>query len=962
VANDRGEEAVPPDLDKIDLPAFAYVRRGYDPDQVVAHIAVLAEQVDALRSYASGLEDREHALQMALAEAGRRSDILTNQLDAEVTEMAARETEQLLESARALATETRARAESDATAVLVATKQRAKAMWIETQRRCQERLAEVEDVLSEQRAESAELAAEIEELTAELERLRAEADAEGEEALSGARTDAAAMVAEAEEALETARRQADDILDQARTEAHELVAEAQADGQELVDEAREMRERLLGDITRRRATLREQVEQLQAGRDRLLVAYEVVRQTWQAAVVELDLALPEARAAAQAAVERLLAQGTDDDALAGALAQRRRELSIHTEGGEELAGGARPLLLIEDDDVVGEADAHLEPDVDLDEGDQDAYEDDELPFLEPTGPAAQAAAASPHAAPLGPGGRRGRTLGRRSGRAGEVAADGTAPVPPRVPARLAPDAAAGRWSSAVRVIRPPSGIPDQPDEPAVAGALRGPVVDDGRPAAEPGAAAEPDRPPTDQPVSAPVGTVEPVEPVEPADGSGDRPGEPEPVVEQLTVDLDLPTSTPTPAPDSGTDPAVSAPVARPVAVGVPPDPPVTERSGASPTADPRSDRTVSAGADAPATIAAVPDPSVSDEPTAAPAAAETPAAGPAAETPAAARPAAETPAAAGPAAETPAAPTPATGTPAAGTGPVAASRSATGSLEGPSWRPPFLHHPLAGTRPEDAGGEVDERHPWWMAAPRLPEGGPGSLSTIDLVAALVQGAAPDPDATDPLPVDPEEAARARCDAAVADARRSLRRRLKATLADDQNQALDALQRVTVGVPAASAVLVDEATHRERFVEAARAGLLLAAATGRELAADLALDESRRRYPASPSTRLNVDLTPPTVADDLASWLADELLDLLRTRLLMCFPTETMVSENPRLDRARRDEVQWALRAAYRRVKGAKVDALIDRASVEAVYRSVRDHLPAGLRPAGIEPLELFQAG
>ena len=32
---------------------------------------------------------------------------------------------------------------------------------------------------------------------------------------------------------------------------------------------------------------------------------------------------------------------------------------------------------------------------------------------------------------------------------------------------------------------------------------------------------------------------------------------------------------------------------------------------------------------------------------------------------------------------------------------------------------------------------------------------------------------------------------------------------------------------------------------------------------------------------------------------------------------MCFPTETMVSENPRLDRARRDEVQWALRAAYR---------------------------------------------
>jgi hypothetical protein len=196
---------------------------------------------------------------------------------------------------------------------------------------------------------------------------------------------------------------------------------------------------------------------------------------------------------------------------------------------------------------------------------------------------------------------------------------------------------------------------------------------------------------------------------------------------------------------------------------------------------------------------------------------------------------------------------------------------------------------------------------------------------------------------------------------VADARRSLRRRLKATLADDQNQVLDALRRVAVGVPAAADVLVDEVTHRRRFVEAARAGLLLAAATGRELAADLALDEARRRYPNSRADGFTVDIGQPAIADDLADWLADELLDLLRTRLLMCFPDEAMVSENPRLDRNRRDEVQWALRSAYRRIKGAKVDALIERASIEAVYRSVREHLPEGLHPAGLDPLDLFRS-
>ena len=38
-----------------------------------------------------------------------------------------------------------------------------------------------------------------------------------------------------------------------------------------------VRERIVGELTRRRAKLRGQVEQLQAGRDRLLDAFQVVR-------------------------------------------------------------------------------------------------------------------------------------------------------------------------------------------------------------------------------------------------------------------------------------------------------------------------------------------------------------------------------------------------------------------------------------------------------------------------------------------------------------------------------------------------------------------------------------------------------------------------------------------------------------------------------------------------------------
>jgi hypothetical protein len=77
----------------------------------------------------------------------------------------------------------------------------------------------------------------------------------------------------------------------------------------MVSEAQALRERLLGDLARRRKLAHAQVEQLRAGRERLLEAYRVVRRTLDEVTQELQSAEVEARAAAEAAGRRLAAEG-----------------------------------------------------------------------------------------------------------------------------------------------------------------------------------------------------------------------------------------------------------------------------------------------------------------------------------------------------------------------------------------------------------------------------------------------------------------------------------------------------------------------------------------------------------------------------------------------------------------------------------------------------------------------------
>ena len=72
--------------------------------------------------------------------------------------------------------------------------------------------------------------------------------------------------------LETARRRAD-----ATADAEAEVEMAKQQGREMVNEARAYRERVLGELSRRREMARQQIEQLVHGRDRLLNAFERAR-------------------------------------------------------------------------------------------------------------------------------------------------------------------------------------------------------------------------------------------------------------------------------------------------------------------------------------------------------------------------------------------------------------------------------------------------------------------------------------------------------------------------------------------------------------------------------------------------------------------------------------------------------------------------------------------------------------
>ena len=232
--------SAPIDPDRIVSETFATVRRGLDPLEVQRFLLTLSNELRDARS-------REANLKLKIEELERRAEPADPLDPSHLTKLLGQETVRVLDAAQSAAAEIRAKAEEGVARLLRESRDEAQQMRDEAESLLKVRSAEANDAADVIRAESAEM-------------------------------------------LERAQDERAAILEDARNEGRQMVAEAQ-----------ELRERMLDDLARRRKLLRQQIEQLQAGRDRLAAAYDVVRDTLEVATEELHVALPEAKLAAEAA-------------------------------------------------------------------------------------------------------------------------------------------------------------------------------------------------------------------------------------------------------------------------------------------------------------------------------------------------------------------------------------------------------------------------------------------------------------------------------------------------------------------------------------------------------------------------------------------------------------------------------------------------------------------------------------
>jgi DivIVA domain-containing protein len=286
--------------------------------EAATHIRAKAEDNVArmVREAAEQADETRQAADQYAAEVRGSAD---REVEARVYEVEARNADI---RAEAEAYSEKVRAEADATIErLTADAERAAAAVRTAAEAHAERVKAEADDIADRRLADAE---------AHADSVRTEADLYGDQVRTSA-DDAAARTraeadgvferraAEAEESADAMRRaaraEADAIgadADRARADAE---AEAEAareagrrEGREMVAEARRVRERVLQDLARRRKQARQQLEQLRAARERLLESFEVVRRTVEESTQELMVSLPEARVAAEDAGRRVASE------------------------------------------------------------------------------------------------------------------------------------------------------------------------------------------------------------------------------------------------------------------------------------------------------------------------------------------------------------------------------------------------------------------------------------------------------------------------------------------------------------------------------------------------------------------------------------------------------------------------------------------------------------------------------
>ncbi len=268
---------IPIDPDAILRQPFTTVRKGYDPLEVQKYLMSLAGELRAGR-------DRIRELERKLAEATNRAEELEHMSPERLSALLGEETAKVIEAANRAAADIRTKAEESVARLLRDAQDRAAQMH-----------RDAEAVLEQK-------------------------------------------TKEAEEAAAAIRAEGDGLIQRARADAEAATEAAQQRGREMVTEAQRVRERVLRDLVRRRKTLREQIEQLQAGRDRLIKAFAVVRSTIEVATEELDIVLPEAKAAADEALQRAIEGG--DHALEEELAALTAEVDAAIANGNRANGTA----------------------------------------------------------------------------------------------------------------------------------------------------------------------------------------------------------------------------------------------------------------------------------------------------------------------------------------------------------------------------------------------------------------------------------------------------------------------------------------------------------------------------------------------------------------------------------------------------------------------------------------------
>lgn len=299
------------------LRSFSSSFRGYESEQVDAHLRAIADALrsrpqsapvddGALAEATQRIEELERALRRA--EADRDAALADAAAAPVVTEaepfdegramqLLGEETTRVLETARQSAATIVANAEADAqrrTADVDAMQAKVNAELADQRKTTDTELADLRSRTETELAES-----------------RAAADRRAETIVADATAEADRLAEGAAAATAAAREEADGIRADAETEAARMRAEAEADvlaaqesaketARSMVVEAQRVRERVLEDLVARRRQGRQQVDQAKAARDRLARALADVRRQLDDSIKELDVAVPEAKAAVEA--------------------------------------------------------------------------------------------------------------------------------------------------------------------------------------------------------------------------------------------------------------------------------------------------------------------------------------------------------------------------------------------------------------------------------------------------------------------------------------------------------------------------------------------------------------------------------------------------------------------------------------------------------------------------------------